>query len=32
MVKDGKVIVTCEFCSSVYRFTPHEAGVEEGAD
>jgi molecular chaperone Hsp33 len=29
MVKDGKVIVTCEFCSSVYQFTPHEAGVEE---
>src|SRR6516225_974660 len=31
MVKDGKVVVTCEFCSSVYEFTPHEAGVEEGA-
>ena len=29
MVKDGKVVVTCEFCSSVYPFTPHEAGVEE---
>ena len=29
MVKDGKVEVTCEFCSSVYRFTPLEAGVEE---
>src|ERR1700738_1690632 len=28
MVKDGKVIVTCEFCSSVYQFTPQEAGVE----
>jgi molecular chaperone Hsp33 len=28
MVKDGKVIVTCEFCSSVYQFTPEEAGVE----
>src|SRR6202163_2597796 len=28
MVKDGKVIVTCEFCSSVYDFTPQEAGVE----
>src|ERR1700720_2478596 len=25
MVKDGKVEVTCEFCSSVYQFTPHEA-------
>jgi hypothetical protein len=22
-------VVTCEFCSSVYQFTPHEAGVEE---
>jgi molecular chaperone Hsp33 len=29
MVKDGKVIVTCEFCSSVYQFTPHEAGALE---
>lgn len=28
MVKDGKVVVTCEFCSSVYTFTPQEAGVE----
>src|ERR1700732_1957299 len=28
MVKDGKVVVTCEFCSSVYQFAPHEAGVE----
>jgi molecular chaperone Hsp33 len=25
------VVVTCEFCSSVYHFTPHEAGVEEDA-
>jgi len=31
MVKDGKVVVTCEFCSSVYEFTPEEAGVEEGS-
>ncbi len=30
MVKDGKVVVTCEFCSSVYEFTPEEAGVEVG--
>jgi molecular chaperone Hsp33 len=30
MVKDGKVVVTCEFCSSVYEFTPPEAGVEDG--
>jgi molecular chaperone Hsp33 len=29
MVKDNKVVVTCEFCSSVYEFTPQEAGVEE---
>jgi len=28
MVKDGKVVVTCEFCSSVYEFSPQEAGVE----
>jgi molecular chaperone Hsp33 len=28
MVKDGKLVVTCEFCSSVYEFTPQEAGVE----
>ena len=28
MVKDGKVVVTCEFCSSVYEFTPQEAGAE----
>jgi molecular chaperone Hsp33 len=27
MVKDGRVVVTCEFCSSVYQFTPDEAGV-----
>jgi molecular chaperone Hsp33 len=27
MVKDDKVVVTCEFCSSVYQFTPDEAGV-----
>ncbi len=31
MVKDGKVVVTCEFCSSVYEFTPAEAGVESSA-
>src|SRR3954469_16987003 len=28
MVENGKVVVTCEFCSSVYQFTPAEAGVE----
>jgi molecular chaperone Hsp33 len=30
MVENGKVVVTCEFCSSVYAFSPDEAGV--GAD
>ena len=29
MVKDDKVVVTCEFCFSVDQFTLHEAGVEE---
>jgi molecular chaperone Hsp33 len=29
MVENGKVVVTCEFCSSAYEFTPQEAGVEE---
>ena len=29
MVKDDKVVVTCEICSSVYDFTPAEAGVED---
>jgi molecular chaperone Hsp33 len=28
MVENGKVVVTCEFCSTVYEFTPEEAGVE----
>jgi molecular chaperone Hsp33 len=32
MVKDGKVVVTCEFCSSVYHFTPEEAGVDVGTE
>ncbi|KQW21316.1 Hsp33-like chaperonin [Afipia sp. Root123D2] len=27
MVENGKVQVTCEFCSSSYEFTPEEAGV-----
>lgn len=31
MVEDGKVVVTCEFCSSSYEFTPEEAGVERTA-
>jgi molecular chaperone Hsp33 len=32
MVKDGKVVVTCEFCSSSYEFTPEEAGAEVSTD
>ncbi len=28
MVNGDKVAVTCAFCSSVYQFTPHEAGVD----
>ncbi len=27
MIENGKVVVTCEFCSSVYEFTPEEAGA-----
>ena len=27
MVEDGRVKVTCEFCSTTYEFTPEEAGV-----
>lgn len=29
MVEDGRVVVTCEFCSTVYAFTPREAGAAE---
>jgi len=28
MVENGKVVVTCEFCNTVYEFSPQEAGVE----
>ena len=28
MIENGKVKVTCEFCSTVYEFTPEEAGIE----
>jgi molecular chaperone Hsp33 len=28
MVRDDKVWVDCEFCSSVYEFTPQEVGVK----
>lgn len=30
MVKDGRIVVTCEFCSSVYDFTPEEAAPQTG--
>ena len=29
MVEDGKITVTCEFCSSTYVFAPDEVAVEE---
>ena len=29
MVENGKVVVTCEFCSSIYEFTPEQARVEK---
>ncbi|WP_022724433.1 Hsp33 family molecular chaperone [Rhodopseudomonas sp. B29] len=32
MVKDDKVVVTCEFCSSVYQFTPQEAGIDNAGE
>ena len=31
MLRDDEVVVNCEFCSSVYQFGSHEAGVEEQA-
>jgi len=30
MLRDGKVVVICELCSSIYGFTPQEARVELG--
>jgi redox-regulated HSP33 family molecular chaperone len=27
MVEDGRITVTCEFCSSTYVFTPSEIGA-----
>jgi len=29
MVEDGKITVTCEFCSSTYTFAPHEIATAE---
>ena len=31
MVKDGKIEVTCEFCSSTYEFKPDEVGANDAA-
>jgi redox-regulated HSP33 family molecular chaperone len=28
MIDDGVITVTCEFCSTTYRFTPEEAAGE----
>jgi redox-regulated HSP33 family molecular chaperone len=28
VVRDDRVVVNCEFCSSVYEFTPQEVGVK----
>jgi molecular chaperone Hsp33 len=28
MVQDGEIVVTCEFCSSVYKFAPAEIGAD----
>lgn len=29
MVEDGKITVTCEFCSSTYVFQPHEIATAD---
>ena len=29
MVENGKITVTCEFCSSTYVFAPHEVPVTD---
>jgi len=31
MVEDGKITVTCEFCSSTYVFAPHEIAAKDPA-
>jgi molecular chaperone Hsp33 len=31
MVEDGRITVTCEFCSSTYVFTPHDVAVQNAA-
>ena len=30
MVEDGRISVTCEFCSANYQFAPAEVGANEG--
>jgi len=30
MVEDGRISVTCEFCSANYEFAPHEVGAKAG--
>jgi molecular chaperone Hsp33 len=32
MVEDGKIAVTCEFCSSTYEFAPNEVNAESNAE
>jgi molecular chaperone Hsp33 len=29
MIEDGRITVTCEFCSSTYLFAPHEIGSQD---
>jgi molecular chaperone Hsp33 len=31
MVEDGRITVTCEFCSSTYVFAPHDVAVQNAA-
>jgi molecular chaperone Hsp33 len=31
MVEDGRITVTCEFCSSTYVFAPHEITAQNAA-
>jgi molecular chaperone Hsp33 len=31
MVEDGRITVTCEFCSSTYVFAPSEVAAENPA-
>jgi molecular chaperone Hsp33 len=31
MVEDGRITVTCEFCSSTYVFAPNEIATQDTA-